>query len=237
MKAWVGFEKPTEGSVLVQGIDPWLNRRGAVEQVGYVPQTPSLYRDLSAEDHLALAATLRRAFDRQLARQRLTWLGIPLNAKPPSLSGGQQAQLCLAIALGTRAPVLILDEPLASLDPLARREFLAIVTESVASNGSTAILSSHIITDVEASCDRVLVLEGGRKLLDATISEAVARHVVLVGRPIDHTRIVGRFNGPAGEPLTLARRDGLASSEEREASLEEVVIGYLAAGRSDDTPA
>jgi ABC-2 type transport system ATP-binding protein len=232
MKAWVGFERPTEGSVAVRGIDPWRDRRRAVVQTGYVPQTPSLYRELSADDHLALAQTLRRSFDRAVARRRLEQLGIPLNARPTELSGGQQAQLGLALALGTRAPVLLLDEPLASLDPLARREFLAVLTEAVREDGSTAVLSSHIITDVEAVCDRVVGLGGGRKLLDATVVDALAAHVIATSREAAADRFVASFDGPAGEPLVLARRETTAlRAGERSATLEEVVIGYLAAGR------
>jgi ABC-2 type transport system ATP-binding protein len=232
MKAWVGFERPTEGSVAVRGIDPWRDRRGAVVQTGYVPQTPSLYRELSADDHLALAQTLRRSFDRAVARRRLEQLGIPLNARPTELSGGQQAQLGLALALGTRAPVLLLDEPLASLDPLARREFLAVLTDAVREDASTAVLSSHIITDVEAVCDRVVGLGNGRKLLDATVVEALAGHVISSSREAAADRFVAAFDGPAGEPLVLARRETTAlGAGERSATLEEVVIGYLAAGR------
>lgn len=233
MKAWVGFERPTEGSVAVLGIDPWVDRRSAVIQTGYVPQTPSLYRDLSAEDHLALAQTLRRSFDRTVARKRLRQLDISLDARPGELSGGQQAQLGLAIALGTRAPVLLLDEPLASLDPLARRDFLGVLTDAVHADGSSAVLASHIITDVEATCDRVVVLGGGRKLLDATIVEAVAEHIIVpMGAAVDAGRVVATFDGPTGEPLILARRDGSdRAGDQREASLDEVVIGYLTAGR------
>jgi ABC-2 type transport system ATP-binding protein len=232
IKAWVGFERPTEGRVAVRGIDPWRDRRAAVLQVGYVPQTPSLYRELSADDHLALAQTLRRGFDRAVARRRLQQLGIPLDARPTELSGGQQAQLGLALALGTRAPVLLLDEPLASLDPLARREFLAVLTEAVRGDGSTAVLSSHIITDVEAVCDRVVALGGGRKLLDATVVDALGSHVIASSREAAGDRFVAAFDGPAGEPLILARRGGsMPGAGERTGTLEEVVIGYLAAGR------
>jgi ABC-2 type transport system ATP-binding protein len=233
IKAWVGFERPTEGTVAVRGMDPWKDRRAAVIQTGYVPQTPALYRDLSSADHIALAHTLRRSFDPEVARRRLEQLDIPLAARPSELSGGQQAQLGLAIALGTKAPVLLLDEPLASLDPLARREFLAVLVDAVRSHGSTAVISSHIITDIEAACDRLIVLGGGRKLLDASIDEAIAGHVISgAERAVGPDRFVAAFYGPANESLILARRDGVVlGSDDREPSLEEVVIGYLTAGR------
>ncbi len=234
MKAWVGFERPTEGTVAVLGIDPWRDRRSAVLQLGYVPQTPSLYRELSVDDHLTLARTLRASFDQAVARRRLKQLGIPLDARPTELSGGQKAQLGLAIALGTRSPVLLLDEPLASLDPLARREFLAVLTEAIREDGGTAVLSSHIITDIEAACGRVIVLGGGRKLLDATVSAAVASHVIAASPDVvSGERFVAAFDGPTGERLVLAQRNGVAASAtERPATLDEVVIGYLTAGRA-----
>ena len=234
IKSWVGFETPTEGSVFVRGVDVRRDRRSAVNQTGYVPQAPALYRDLSVDDHLALASTLRRSFDIGLARRRLDELAIPLSVRPSELSGGQQAQLGLALALGTRAPVFLLDEPLASLDPLARREFLAILTEAVRVDGATAVVSSHIVTDIEAACDRLIVLGGGRKLLDATVLDAVSGHVVSDrAGAVDQGRAVASFLGPTGDALVLARRDGALMAEgERAATLEEVVIGFLTAGRS-----
>ena len=127
LKAWIGFERPSEGRVLVDGIDPWRARAAGLMRIGYVPQAPSLYRELTVEDHVRLAGTLRPGFDADLARRRLDDLDIPWTSRADQLSGGQQAQVGLALALGTRAPVLLLDEPLASLDPLARREFLHVL--------------------------------------------------------------------------------------------------------------
>ena len=158
IKAGIGFERPTAGRVFVDGVDPWKERGRAIRRVGYVPQSPSLYRELTVDDHVRLAATLRRGFDVDLARRRLDQLAIPLTSRADELSGGQQAQVGLALALGTRAPVLLLDEPLASLDPLARREFLHVLVDAVRADGATALLSSHVITDIEQACDRLLVL-------------------------------------------------------------------------------
>jgi ABC-2 type transport system ATP-binding protein len=238
LKAWIGFERPTEGRLLVDGIDPWKDRGAAVKRIGYVPQAPSLYRELTVDEHVSLAETLRPGFDPAIARRRLDDLEIPLGAAADELSGGQQAQVGLALALGTRAPVLLLDEPLASLDPLARREFLHVLVDAVRSTGATALLSSHVITDIEQACDRLLVLGGGRTLLDVSVAEAIAAHrVVVVGADgsIDEATgaasdaTVGRFPGPAGERLALVRDAGVRG---RAATLEEVVLGHLAAGRT-----
>lgn len=235
LKAWVGFERPTEGHMIVDGIDPWRDRAAALQRIGYVPQAPSLYRELTIAEHVTMARTLRPGFDPSVARRRLDDLDIPLDATAEQLSGGQQAQVGLALALGVRAPVLLLDEPLASLDPLARREFLHVLVDAVRADGATALLSSHVITDIEQACDRLLVLGAGRTLLDLSIAGAIAEHAIVAaadgdGRPSgDGTAtIVGSFPGPAGERLSLIRGSAPGS---RPATLEEVVLGHLAAGR------
>jgi ABC-2 type transport system ATP-binding protein len=244
LKAWVGFERPTEGRLTVHGIDPWQDRGGALEQIGYVPQAPSLYRELTVDEHVTMARTLRTGFDASVARRRLVELDIPLAARADELSGGQQAQVGLALALGVRAPVLLLDEPLASLDPLARREFLHVLVDAVHAEGGTALLSSHVITDIEQACDRLLVLGGGTVLLDLSIAGAIAEHSV-VEAPGDGRRnevepgspvpvVVGSFPGPVGERMSLVRGSVPGG---RPATLEEVVLGHLAAGRVPRTAA
>lgn len=229
IKTWVGFEKPTRGSVRVAGIDPWKDRSGALAHLGYVPQSPALYDGLSVEDHLDLARQLRPGFDRDYARARLAQLDIPADRGARDLSGGQQAQVALAIALGTRAPILLLDEPLASLDPLARREFLHVLTDAVRGDGATALLSSHIVTDVEQACDRLIVLGVGRVLLNDSVAAAMAAHAISA---TEHPNAVASFGAPDGSRIWLVRGEG-----ERPATLEEVVLGYLASGRSTATPA
>jgi len=233
IKGYVGFEKPTAGRLTVDGVDPWKDRGAAIRRIGYVPQAASLYRELTVADHLAMAARWRPGFDRRTAELRLDELDIPLDARADELSGGQQAQVGLAIALGTRAPVLLLDEPLASLDPLARREFLHVMVDAVRSSGTTALLSSHVITDIEQACDRLLVLGGGRKLLDVSMEEARAVHRVEDGDgPIEASRLVGRFPDQEGTLRALVRD---ATGPGRPATLEEVVLGHLASGRRTRT--
>jgi len=229
LKAWIGFERPTAGQLRIRGVDPVRQRAAAIRLTGYVPQAPSLYRELTVDDHIAFAAFHRPGFDRALARGYLDDLSIPLDSRADELSGGQQAQVGLALALGTRAPVLLLDEPLASLDPLARREFLHVLVDAVREAGSTALISSHVITDIEQACDSLIVLGGGRSLLAVTIAEAIAGHSVVDAtgpRQID-VEVVGSFPAATGERLALVR-----GSAGRPATLEEVVIGHLAAGRT-----
>ena len=241
IRSWIGFERATEGRLFTGGVDPQRDRAGAVSRVGYVPQSPSLYRDLTVADHVTLAGTLRDGFDEAMAARYVERLSIPLTARAGELSGGEQAQVGLALALATRAGILLLDEPLASLDPLARREFLHLMVEAVRAAGATALLSSHVITDIEQACDRLIVLGKGHTLLDLTVAEALAHHRIVEGRPTDPgtganvDSVVGSFPAPTGEPLSLVRTAGptVVGAVEigRPATLEEVVIGHLAAGR------
>ncbi len=166
IRTFLGFERPTAGSAHVLGIDVRRDTPRALAQLGYVGQAPGVYAVLTARHQVELAAELRPGFDAEGALRRLADAGISDAVPARELSGGQQAQLALALALGTRAPVLLLDEPLASLDPLARREFLGTVAEAVA-GGTTVLLSSHIVGDLDEVCDRLIVLAPARVQLDA----------------------------------------------------------------------
>jgi ABC-2 type transport system ATP-binding protein len=235
IKICMAFERPSAGRVEVDGVDPWRHRNQALRRVGYVPQTPAVYRGLNVEDHLAVARSLHSGFDAGYARRRLDQLGIPLRQRADTLSGGQAAQLGLAVALGTRAAVLLLDEPLANLDPLARREFIQILIEAIRADGSTALLSSHIVTDVEEACDRLAILGNGKVLLDCPLEEARRGHRLTdADSPVPGATPIGSFLGRGGKRLTLSRLNGAgsdATAGDEPAGLEDVVLGYLAAGR------
>jgi ABC-2 type transport system ATP-binding protein len=243
IKLCLGFEAATRGRVLVGGSDPARDRAGALGRIGYVPQTPTLYRELSAIDHLRLAASLRPGFDLPYGKQRLEDLDIPLESRPGQLSGGQAAQLWLAVALGTRAPVLLLDEPLANLDPLARREFLQVVAHAAATDGVTILLSSHVIWDVEPIADRLLLLAGGRVLIDDTVEAACRSHRVIRAGAAGSGSGAGDETAPGERISPFPDRDGAslelrrvpANSPGSAASLEDVVMGYLASARHPRT--
>jgi ABC-2 type transport system ATP-binding protein len=230
IRSWMGFEHPNEGRVLVEGIDPRRDRVGAVARIGYVPQAAALYRDLSVRDHLSLARVARPSFDTAYAEERLGSVGVRLDGPVGHLSGGEQAQVSLAIALGTRSPILLLDEPLASLDPLARREFLAVLVDDVRSTGATALLSSHIVTDVEQACDQLVVLTRGRLAYQAAVADARAGHrTLVVGADAQPPAgIVGFFINDDSQRVALVTSTDSTTSP---ATLEEIVLGYLAAGR------
>lgn len=228
IRTWLGFERPTSGHARVLGHDSWRDRRSALTALGYVPQTAPVYEALTVREHLELIGGLRQGFSQATAEARLLDLGVPLAARRRELSGGQQAQLVLAMALGTQAEILLLDEPLAQLDPLARREFLRILQTAVAKGNRTAVLSSHVVTDVEQTCDYILVLGVGRVLFHGSIADALAGHSVATpgsGEP----GAVAQFAAPDGRLVELLRVP--ADARRRPPALEDVVLGYLAAAR------
>ncbi len=236
LRLCLGFERRTGGRLWVAGIDPAARRAAAVAMLGYVPQAPTLYGELTVDDHVALAATLRPGFDRGYAGERLRRLDIPSAAKAGELSGGQAAQVWLAIALGTRAPLLLLDEPLANLDPLARREFLGVVSEASRAGDTTVLLSSHVISDVEPVADRLLLLASGRVLIHDAIRTVRAAH-----RAHDSANGSAGAHAASGDLVaTFPDRDGHArelrtvapASAGDPATLEDVVLGYLASART-----
>ncbi len=228
IRSWMGFERPSSGSVRVAGIDPQADGPAAIAKVGYVSQSIVLYRGLTVGQHLDLARDLRVEFDMSGARERLDQLAIPIDQRGGDLSGGQAAQVALSIALGTGASVLLLDEPLASLDPLARHEFLNMLKGAVREEGRTALLSSHIVSDVEAICEEIVVLGQGRATLQAPIAQALAEHRIIDESPAGAPGTVAAFARPGGGLMTLVRS---TDASLRTPTLEELVMGYLAAAR------
>jgi ABC-2 type transport system ATP-binding protein len=186
--------------------------------------TPALYRELTVADHLDLAARLRPGFDRAAAVERLSDLGIPARSRGSELSGGQQAQLTLAVALGTGADVLLLDEPLASLDPLARHDFLVLLADVARRREATVLLSSHIVGELASVCDRLVVLGVGRVLYEGLVADAIADHRVT--DDLEAADLVAVFPAPDGALHALTR-----GGTGRAPTLDEVVLGYLAASR------
>jgi ABC-2 type transport system ATP-binding protein len=229
IKLWAGLEMPSSGMALVRGRQPGRGGRGVLGNLAYIPQAPALYRELTVGDHFDLAAHLRPGFDRHVARAHVKRLSIDVDRSCGELSGGEAAQVSLAIALATHAPILLLDEPLANLDPLARSEFLTVLREAIAMRGSTALLSSHVVRDVEQGCDWLVVLGVGRVMFDDSVAAALAGHAVLpVALPTtNEEELVAVL--PDGRQLL--RSTGTLLADARAPSLEDVVLGYLARSR------
>ncbi len=225
IRCWMGFDRPTAGSIRVLGVDPCLKGHKVAERVAFVPQQPALYRSLSVDQHLMLASHARETFDRAAAEAYLERFQVRLGARVSTLSGGQRAQVMIAIAASMRADVLLLDEPLASLDPLARRTALDVLTAGSRGGRSTMVLSSHVIGDVAYGCDWLVLLARGKVLLSGEIGAVVSGFSV-TDRSDRLANAIGQVPRPDGRSGWLVLADERADS--RAATLEEVVMGHLA---------
>jgi ABC-2 type transport system ATP-binding protein len=170
-----GVLSPTEGTVAVNGAD------GTPGRVAFVAQEKPLYRRFTARDMLRFGARMNRVWDQDTALRWLEWFSIPLNQACGLLSGGQQAQVAFAVALGSRPSVLLLDEPLSNLDPLVRREVIGELLATVNDTGMTLLLSTHVVTELSGVADHLLLLAGGRLLIDGDVDELLTRHVTYLG--------------------------------------------------------
>jgi ABC-2 type transport system ATP-binding protein len=175
-----GLLAPTTGTIQVLGGVP-ASGPGQLARVGYVAQDTPTYASLSVADHLRLGAHLNPGWDAGLAGRRIQRLGLDPAQKAGKLSGGQRAQLALTLAIAKRPELLILDEPIASLDPLARREFLQILMEATAEHELSVVMSSHLVADLERVTDYFIVLAGSRVQISSGTDELLASHRVLTG--------------------------------------------------------
>jgi len=233
----VGLLRPDAGTVRVFGRDPVGNPE-ALAQIGFVAQETPLYRDFTASELITLGGKLNRRWDDTLARERLAELGIPPKLPVGKLSGGQRAQVALALALAKRPRLLLLDEPIASLDPLARREFMQTLMGAVgASEGETTVLlSSHLLADLERACDYLIVLQSAHVQLVGAVDELLAEHRTLIGPRIDTEEIPGVAAviraSRTDRQSTLLVRTGAPITDpvwtQHEVTLEDLVLAYLA---------
>jgi ABC-2 type transport system ATP-binding protein len=176
----VGLLAPTSGSITVLGGRPG-DGPAQLEKVGYVAQDTPTYAGLSVAQHLRMGAYLNATWDQELAEARIAQLELDPRQKAGSLSGGQRAQLALTIAVAKQPELLVLDEPVASLDPLARREFLQGLMEIVAKHEVSVVLSSHLIAELERVCDYLVLLVASRVALAGDVTELLATHHRLSG--------------------------------------------------------
>jgi ABC-2 type transport system ATP-binding protein len=230
-----GLTTPSAGAVRVFGKAPFSEAAHVLPRIGFVAQDHPLYRRFAVTDLLTMGRKLNRRWDDAFARDRLARLGIPLKKQAGKLSGGQQAQVALVLALAKRPDLIVLDEPLASLDPLARRDFLRTLMEEVAATEATVLLSSHILADLERVCDHLIVLAGGRVQLAEDLDEVVRTHRLLVGPRADPAGVARVHNvihasHAARQTTLLVRANGHvygAAWDVRDVDLEEVVLAYL----------
>jgi ABC-type multidrug transport system ATPase subunit len=230
----VGLLRPDAGSVRVFGETPYDNT-DALAEIGFVAQDTPLYRDFTPAELITMGAKLNRRWDATVARTRLADLGIPPNKRVGKLSGGQRAQVALALALAKQPRLLLLDEPVASLDPLARREFLQALMGSVADSGTTVLLSSHLLADLERVCDYLIVLVDSRVRVAGEVEQLLAthhrlsgprrdparlptdQHVVAASHTDRQTTLIVRTDAPIHDPAWAVSQ----------LSLEDLVLAYM----------
>jgi ABC-2 type transport system ATP-binding protein len=230
----VGLLTPSAGTIEVLGGRPGADP-AQLAKVGFVAQDTPTYVGLSVEDHLRLGARLNPGWDDALARDRIRRLGLDLDQRAGKLSGGQRAQLALTLGVAKRPELLILDEPVSSLDPLARREFLQDLMEAVAEHELSVVLSSHLVSDVERVCDHLIVLVASRVQLAGDLETLRATHHLLTGArrdpatlPADQqvisashtdrqTTLLVRTDAPIHDPAWTVGT----------LSLEELVLAYM----------
>lgn len=229
----VGLLQPSEGTIHVLG-----GRAGAnpaqLAKVGFLAQDAPVYGSLTVADHLELGARLNPSWDVAAVAARIAKVGLDHTQKASALSGGQRSQLALTLAMGKRPELLLLDEPVASLDVLARREFLRDLME-LAADGLSIVLSSHLIGDLERVCDHLIVLAHGHARLAGDIEEILGEHRLITapklrpGQPTDH-EVISRTDTPRQTTL-LVRSDRPVLDPQWTVAgvgLEEVVLAYMA---------
>jgi ABC-2 type transport system ATP-binding protein len=239
MQLAVGLIKPDAGSIALFG-EAVVPTAAQVARIGFVPQKTSLYSSFSVADHLRLGSAMNPSWDEAFARERVTRIGLDRSQRAGKLSGGQQAQLALILAIAKRPELLVLDEPVANLDPLARREFLQVLMEYAVENAATIVLSSHLVNDLERVCDYVILVAGGHVELCGDIDELLATHRRLSGPRRDSSRLPS--NQKVIEEVRTDRQSTfLVRTAEPiidpswtvdEVSLEEITLAYMRTTRS-----
>ena len=238
----VGLISPTVGEITILGDSPFHHPERALARVGFVAQDHPLYRRFTVADMLHFGRKLNPKWDEPFARSRLDRLGIPLDRPTGKLSGGQQAQVALVLALAKRPDLVLLDEPLASLDPLARREFLQTLMEAAAEHGLTVLLSSHNLSDLERVCDYLVLIAGGRVQLAGDVERIIAVHKRLTGPRADSAEIGRRpdvilADHAERQTSMMVRANGHLydpSWTVHDTDLEEIVLAYLARRPADE---
>jgi ABC-2 type transport system ATP-binding protein len=230
----VGLSAPSEGSLTVLGGRP-PGSPAALDGIAFVAQDTPLYKNLSVADMLHLTRNLNRHFDQASAESRLAELGIPLKRKAGKLSGGQQAQLALTLALARRPRLLVLDEPMAMLDPIARHDFMATVLTAVADDNVSVLLSSHVLAELERVADYLIMVSQGRVQLAGEVDDLLGGHRVLTGpateadtyseRPVVNVR---RAQAQAHLLVRATAHDPVPRGwEASPVGLEELALAYL----------
>ncbi|MFD4832651.1 ABC transporter ATP-binding protein [Streptomyces uncialis] len=231
-----GLAHPTEGSLSVLGAEPGSTR----PRIAYVAQEKPLYLGLTVGETLRMGAELNPGrWNESLARRIVGDGALPTGARVGRLSGGQRTRVALALALGKRPELLLLDEPMADLDPLARHQLMGTLLAQAEEHGTTVVMSSHILGELATSCDFLLLVSDGRIRLGGGIDDLVAAHTHVTGRgtlaDLDaHTVVESRASGRGVTALIRLEGPVEPGWELTEPSLEDVLLAHL---RSPGAPA
>jgi ABC-2 type transport system ATP-binding protein len=236
-----GLLPATSGRIEVLGGVP-ASGAEQLAKVGFVAQDNAVYAGLSVADHLRFGAHLNPRWDQQLADDRIAKLDLDPSQKAGKLSGGQRAQLALTLAIAKRPDLLLLDEPVASLDPLARREFLQSLMAFIAEHGASVILSSHLVSDLERVCDYLIVLVSSRVRVAGEVEDLLATHHRLIGprrHPADLPHGVEVIEAShTDRQSTLIVRSGVRFEDPayivEQLTLEDLVLAYMSQAATDN---
>jgi ABC-2 type transport system ATP-binding protein len=228
-----GLIAPTDGHIEVLGAKP-AGSAAQLARVGFVAQDAPVYGGLSIAEHLKLGAKLNPRWDASLARRRIERLGLDPKQKAGKLSGGQRAQLALTVAAAKRGELLILDEPVASLDPIARRAFMSDLLSFVEELGVSVVLSSHLLGDLEQVCDHMIVLAGGKVRIAGDVADLLAVHHRLTVGPGELDGVLPATARVVQTERTIAGSTAIVHSAEpipgaQPADLEDVGLAYMTA--------
>jgi len=235
----VGLLAPTSGTIEVLGAPPPASPE-QLARVGFVAQDTPTYAGLTVADHLKLGARMNPGWDAGLAQRRIASVALDPSQRAGKLSGGQRAQLALTLAIAKRPEYLILDEPVASLDPLARREFLQGLMEATAEHGVSVLISSHLVADLERVCDYLIVLTESRVQLTGDVDDLLASHRLLTGPRCDMAalpaewHVISASHTDRQSTLLISTADPVGDTTWTvdQVSMEDLVLAYMSKAAS-----
>jgi ABC-2 type transport system ATP-binding protein len=241
-----GLSRPTTGSVQIFGTPVEPNGAAHLAHMGYLDQSRPLYPGFRVEEMLTFGRRLNRHWNHEAARNWLGEFDVPMRERVGHLSLGQQALVALALTMAKQPDLLMLDEPVAALDPLARQELLRALLSTVAERNSTVLISSHIISELEPVCDDLVILSASRVQIAGRMEEILSQHHIAIGAEVNGNR--PRISGSVinerrtGRQVTLLVHGTIEEPRPGwivvEPNLEEIVLAYLAnptAGISGET--
>lgn len=243
LKILVGLSRASAGSSEVLGKVP-VQHEDFLRDIGYLAQEIPLYRLLSTTEHIKMGRHLNKRFDQAFIEHRLKQLDIALDRPVGELSGGQRAQVALALALAKKPKLLLLDEPVAALDPLARHDFLSSLTQAVADGDLTVVMSSHLLADLERVSDHVIVLAAGKTQLCDSIEAVLDEHRLLIGPRQTHTafedgvHIIHETHTTKQSTLLVRLEKGATVSvhwQRHAPNIEEIILAYMGQAKEGGT--